>query len=130
MNNDQKNNQISAMEKIGTDAQKLFSYFVNEANVSKYINQKKGLSFKYVEEYLDNSLDFVYIDISNDYESILREIKAWLPKLKPGAILGGDDYSCETVARAVNELLIDVKLSDIGFDKRKPEEFCSWYIIK
>lgn len=41
----------------------------------------------------DGSLDFVFIDADHSYESVRADIRAWLPKLKAGALLSGHDYS-------------------------------------
>jgi hypothetical protein len=40
----------------------------------------------------DGSLDFAYIDARHDYESVLEDLEAWFPKVKPGGILAGHDY--------------------------------------
>ena len=54
----------------------------------------------------DESLDFVFIDGSHDYASVCADITAWLPKVRPGGVLAGDDYGVfEGVERAVRELL-------------------------
>lgn len=39
------------------------------------------------------SLDLVYIDGSHDYKSVLKDIKAWYPKLKNGGVISGDDFN-------------------------------------
>jgi len=53
----------------------------------------------------DESLSFVFIDAAHDYESVRRDIAAWLPKMKPGAVLAGHDAQHAEVMKAVNELL-------------------------
>lgn len=55
----------------------------------------------------DKSLDFVYIDAVHTYEHCKQDIEAWLPKIKPGGMIAGDDYVPEhnAVAKAVDELL-------------------------
>ena len=40
----------------------------------------------------DKSLDVVYIDAEHTYEAVMRDIKAWAPKIKPGGFLCGHDY--------------------------------------
>ena len=40
----------------------------------------------------DKSLDFVFIDACHEYESVKKDILAWMPKIKEGGILSGHDY--------------------------------------
>lgn len=40
----------------------------------------------------DASLDFVYVDARHDRESVLEDLAAWFPKLRPGAVFAGHDY--------------------------------------
>ncbi len=40
----------------------------------------------------DGTLDFAYVDARHDYESVLEDLEAWFPKVKPGGILAGHDY--------------------------------------
>lgn len=59
----------------------------------------------------DASLDFVYIDGSHEYEHVLADIEAWLPKVKKGGMLAGDDYSCYPgVRQAVDEWLPNAQI--------------------
>ena len=56
----------------------------------------------------DGSLDYVVIDAEHGYESVVADITAWLPKLKPNGILFGHDYGHPRfpgVKRAFDELL-------------------------
>jgi predicted O-methyltransferase YrrM len=57
--------------------------------------------------FADESIDFVYIDASHEYDDLVADIKAWLPKLNKGGIMAGDDYGVGVhpdVKRAVDEL--------------------------
>lgn len=45
--------------------------------------------------FADESLDFVFIDADHQYDAVLRDLKAWWPKIKPGGRIGGHDYSSE-----------------------------------
>jgi cephalosporin hydroxylase len=66
-------------------------------------------SVKAAKLYADASLDFVFIDGDHTYEGVLADIKAWLPKVKKGGTIAGDDYGhvgpgSEGVKRAVHEV--------------------------
>jgi len=41
----------------------------------------------------DASLDFVSVDARHDTESVLEDLEAWFPKVRPGGILAGHDYA-------------------------------------
>lgn len=54
----------------------------------------------------DNSVDVCFLDAGHSFEAVVKDINAWLPKVKNGAIMAGHDYnSWEGVKKAVNELL-------------------------
>lgn len=40
----------------------------------------------------NNSLDFVYIDASHNYESVMADLEAWVPKVKFGGVIAGHDF--------------------------------------
>jgi hypothetical protein len=40
----------------------------------------------------DEHFDFVYIDADHSYEGVVRDMKAWWPKVKKGGLFCGDDY--------------------------------------
>lgn len=56
----------------------------------------------------DASVDWVHLDARHDYASVKSDIQAWLPKVKRGGWLSGDDYDgvkWPGVVQAVGELL-------------------------
>lgn len=71
----------------------------------------------------DGSLDFVFVDADHSYDGCRADIEAWLPKLKPGALLCGHDYDHPDypgwgVKRAVDELASCLGLLvEIGVDR-------------
>lgn len=73
--------------------------------VSHIVNAISMDSITAAKDYKDNSLDLVYIDASHDYESVKNEILTWLPKVKKGGIIAGDDYGWEGVKGAVTDTL-------------------------
>jgi Methyltransferase domain len=40
----------------------------------------------------DGSIDWVHLDARHDCSSVKADISAWLPKIRPGGWLSGDDY--------------------------------------
>lgn len=58
--------------------------------------------------FTDGSLEWVHLDARHDSASVHADIESWLPKIKPGGWLSGDDYDEEKwpeVVRAVRERL-------------------------
>jgi hypothetical protein len=58
--------------------------------------------------FADWSLDWVHLDARHDYASVKADIGAWLPKIRKGGWLSGDDYDEQKwpeVVQAVDELL-------------------------
>ena len=49
-------------------------------------------SLEAVNNFHDNSLDFVYIDGDHSIEGIYEDVKAWTPKIRIGGIISGHDY--------------------------------------
>ena len=65
----------------------------------------RGISWDMAMYVQEEELDFVFIDADHGYESVLKDIKAWTPKLKPGGVLSGHDSDLPTVRQALDELL-------------------------
>lgn len=101
-----------------TDKQEMEAY--TKVNVSKMYEEFKqntkhlegkfttmvNYSDEAAEYFLDNSVNSLFIDAGHSYEAVLKDITAWLPKMKNGGIMSGHDYnSWEGVKKAVNELL-------------------------
>ena len=40
----------------------------------------------------NKSLDFVYIDAMHDFDNVIMDIIAWVPKVRVGGIMSGHDY--------------------------------------
>lgn len=89
---------------------KLYEHFVeNMKPVEGYYTAIRLPSVEAAALYDDNSLDFVLIDAAHDYDSVKADIAAWLPKVKIGGVLAGDDYAWgPSVAAAVNDSLTNI----------------------
>jgi predicted O-methyltransferase YrrM len=57
----------------------------------------------------NNYFDLVYIDASHDYFNVKQDITTWLPKVKIGGVIAGDDYvqGWPDVIKAVDEIFKD-----------------------
>jgi len=83
-------------------------------NMELHINVKRGgfvtlheESVKGAARFGDGEVDAVFIDADHLYLPCKADIEAWLPKVKPGGILAGHDYSPRHhpgVVSAVNEI--------------------------
>ena len=80
-------------------------FLENTAPVAHVITPVKMISWEAANLYQDGSLDFVFIDAEHDYDSVSKDIRAWLPKLKPNGIISGHDIHHPPVRQAVDELV-------------------------
>jgi predicted O-methyltransferase YrrM len=87
----------------------------NMAPVAHLLTVHEMTSVEAARRFADGSVSFAMIDGAHDYESVKADIAAWLPKMRPGGWLAGDDIAWAGVARAVGELLP-------GFETRG----CAW----
>ena len=84
------------------------TFLANVSPVGRFVEAIENKSVAAASQFEDKSLDFVFIDAGHSYEDVSADIKAWLPKVKPGGVLAGHDYSESHwygVVQAVRELL-------------------------
>ena len=81
-----------------------------DTNIRPYSNRVivlQGLSWEMAKQVEDNSLDFIFIDADHEYPSVMKDILAWTPKLKPYGMISGHDSDVEGVKKAIDELIND-----------------------
>jgi len=101
---------------------RLFEIFQeNMEPLEGYYNAIKMKSMEAVKLYEDESIDFIFIDASHEYEDIKDDISNWILKLRGGGIIAGHDYGFIDVKKAVNEIL--------GCDNIKRDSDC-WVYYK
>lgn len=82
----------------------IYDQFIsNLAPVWDRINAMRMTSLEAARTYADASLDFVMLDGDHSYDAVRADIAAFLPKMKSGSVLSGDDFEWPGVKRAVTE---------------------------
>ncbi|NQY01135.1 MAG: class I SAM-dependent methyltransferase [Flavobacteriaceae bacterium] len=56
------------------------------------MNPIRTTSLKATTQHTDESLDFVFIDASHQYEDVINHLRTWYPKVKKGGYIGGHDF--------------------------------------
>lgn len=87
--------------KTQTELNVMYEQLVRDMPDARFLRMPSVLASLHVQ---DGSLDFVYIDAIHLYAYCLRDIKVWLPKLRSGGMLAGDDYFITGVSKAVDEM--------------------------
>jgi len=93
-------------------------------------------SLEAVKKFKDGQLDWVYIDADHTYKAIRDDLEAWVPKVRIGGLVSGDDYldgvtdvGVFGVKSAVDEFVYNNKYDlKLSADLRNPNR--SWYFIK
>lgn len=82
--------------------------FIEQAGFKDAIVLREMHQLEAVGLYADKSIDFLFIDSDHSYQAMKDCINAYLPKMKSGGVLAGDDYSNKRfpgVVQAVDEVL-------------------------
>jgi len=72
-------------------------------------------SVKAAADFADASLDFVFLDADHSFEGVTADLKAWVPKVKPGGFIGGHDYGNHNYTKT------KVKEAVLEFFGKEPE---------
>lgn len=84
------------------------------------------------KDFLDESLDFVYIDANHDYKHVYEDISTWIKKVKSGGIVSGHDYirrkgqdQFYAVVQAVNDFVKANNIKELSiYEKDAPPSWC------
>lgn len=75
----------------------------NIKNIKQYVKYFKGDSKKLVENYVDNSIDFLFIDGDHSPDGFRKDLELWYPKVKNGGVFSGHDYEHPGIRGNVQE---------------------------
>jgi predicted O-methyltransferase YrrM len=70
-----------------------------------HFNMMKMTSAEAAKLYANESIDFIMIDGDHEYEAVKADIQNFLPKMKKGAIMTGDDAFSPEILRAAQDAL-------------------------
>jgi predicted O-methyltransferase YrrM len=79
---------------------------------------------------IPDELDMVYLDADHAYDSIAADIKLWWPKVRVGGLLAGDDYSYDTVRKAVKELEKYLLSNNATYHLNISPSLTQWWFVK
>jgi hypothetical protein len=94
---------LQVVDKHGGSILGKFTENIEAAKVAGMIKVTVGDSAESASQFKDGSMDFIFIDAAHDYDSVVKDLAAWWPKLKEGGIFAGHDYPWHEVEKAVNE---------------------------
>lgn len=67
-------------------------WFYKVAPMEMPVQFLRGPSVRMSQYIEDKSLDLVYLDACHSYECVMADLKAYMPKLKKGAVMAGHDF--------------------------------------
>jgi predicted O-methyltransferase YrrM len=88
-----------------------------------FIEPIAGDSADTASQFADCSVDFVFLDADHSYEAVLRDLRAWQPKRKPGTLIAGHDWGWVGVRVAVQETFGRVGVFESIWYTRKQPSF-------
>jgi predicted O-methyltransferase YrrM len=63
--------------------------------------------------YEDNSIDFIMIDGDHSYKGVYNDVKNFLPKMRNGGLMTGDDAFVPEIVQAVKDAVADSGRADL-----------------
>jgi cephalosporin hydroxylase len=85
-NDDHSKHTLSQVKTIESMAR------ANVASFRDRVTVIKEWSHVAAERFDDSTIDLVFLDADHSYEGVLRDIRAWKSKIKPGGYIGGHDF--------------------------------------
>lgn len=101
-------------------------FILTQKNLSRFpcCQFIRDTSFGASEKFGNEKLDFVYIDADHSYPAVLSDIARWYPKVRQGGIIGGHDFTTDSVRQAVMYFCEHTKIG------RLYHQHEDWWIIK
>jgi len=78
-------------------------FIENIRPVRHVVTPLRMTSLEGATKFADEEIDFLMLDGDHNYEAIKADIDAWLPKMKKGGVIAGDDYLWPGVQKAADD---------------------------
>jgi hypothetical protein len=83
------------------------TFLENIRPVRHAITPLRMTSLEGAAKFADGEIDFLMLDGDHNYPAIKADIDAWLPKMKKGGVISGDDYLWPGVKKAADDAFGD-----------------------
>ncbi len=103
-----------------------FAANLERAGVLSRVTAHRRPSADAARDFADRSLDFVFIDARHTYEAASEDLAAWWPRVKPGGLICGHDYTNSPGVRAA----VDRFVEDHGLAHAFRVSRASWMIYR
>lgn len=104
-------------ERLYTQVQERFAHYPNVEIVRLWSHE--------AAKQLPNDLDFVYIDGNHSYEGVAADLRLWVPKVREGGWVMGDDWNTTGVMKAVPEFV-----GEYNYSLQIAEANSQWWFVK
>lgn len=102
----------------------------------------RKFSMDALTDFVDNSLDFVYIDANHDFTNFAMDLQYWFRKVRPGGIISGHDYvyysykkfnhvkRCLIAYARCYQMIPIFAVMGIRHGELKRDRYRSWFYVK
>ncbi|MCI5051976.1 MAG: class I SAM-dependent methyltransferase [Simkaniaceae bacterium] len=95
------NDVIEGQRKFEAYYENLVRHFSDNSHVKIL----RMTSLEAAEEFPNEYFDYIYIDGDHSYKGVMLDLTTYVPKVKKGGLIIGDDFGFQTVAKAVKEFV-------------------------
>lgn len=129
-----KNIKFYVVDNFSTlgDVKAQFFENLGEERIKKIIFLEQD-SYLSASNFLNESVDYLFIDTDHKFEVLDKELSAWIPKVKIGGIISGHDFNNGGVKQAVEKnhtKNIFVNISTLQKDNNINWRYYSWWFEK
>ena len=105
------NQQLKDEPYINENYTQLLDWIENHgaSNRTKLI---RSFSWDAAELYHDNTLDFIFIDASHEYDEFVKDCNVWFSKVRPGGMVSGHDVHMVGVYNGLADLNVSYQRAD------------------